>query len=635
MSPRDSKFSSIKARRRAVLAAVSSAAVLALFATPAVSSASGSAPTVQPQTAAPASALTVIRVVLVGSPFSSGIAVDSLDDTVYVSNTNSNTVYVIDGATGAVASTVSVGVQPTAIAVDQADDTVYVTNFASDSLSVLSGRNTDDSFVVPVGDGPLGLAVDEADDTVYVANSGSENVSIISGRTTDDSFIKTDTTGCPYSCALYVATNESDDTVYVTGTRTLIFNGRTRQTDTTIPQGNVQFGVAVNQGDDTVYVANYDSDTVWVINGRNVSERSLLSVGNGPRGVAIDEADDTVYVTNALSNTISVIRASTATVDDTLTMASGSQANGIAVDNAGANAGLVYVTDGALSIIGVASPTLTTMSGAAGDSATISVDVPQVSYDVDDLAVDSVAFDDTVATGLTAGPGDTWSVTVPEGSGTVPVTVIFRGGLTATAGSFTYAAAPPPPPGPTPTNPIPPSAPGNVAAVASDGSATVTWTPPTSPGSYPVSTYQVISAPSGKACLTSALTCTVTGLSNGTAYTFTVKALSGAGWGASSLPSNGVTPEAPPTPSITIVGTRDGKRITVTGTSMRLAGQSVRPWIRLAGQSAFAEGAAAIPVGFDGAFTWSRRAAKTVSVYVSDGSTTSNIVAIARRGSAK
>jgi hypothetical protein len=61
----------------------------------------------------------------------------------------------------------------------------------------------------------------------------------------------------------------------------------------------------------------------------------------------------------------------------------------------------------------------------------------------------------------------------------------------------------------------------------------------------------------------------------------------------------------------------------------------VRPWIRLAGQSAFAEGAATIPVGFDGAFTWSRRAAKTVSVYVSDGSTTSNIVAIARRGSAK
>jgi hypothetical protein len=96
-----------------------------------------------------------------------------------------------------------------------------------------------------------------------------------------------------------------------------------------------------------------------------------------------------------------------------------------------------------------------------------------------------------------------------------------------------------------------------------------------------------------------------------------------------------VTPQAPPTPSITIVGTRDSKRITVTGTSVRLAGQSVRPWIRLAGQSAFTEGAAAIPVGLDGTFTWSRRAAKTVSVYVTDGSTTSNIVAIARRGGAE
>ncbi|MFM7598005.1 MAG: hypothetical protein ACKO70_06480, partial [Actinomycetota bacterium] len=41
-----------------------------------------------------------------------------------------------------------------------------------------------------------------------------------------------------------------------------------------------------------------------------------------------------------------------------------------------------------------------------------------------------------------AGVGDAWTLTVPAGSGTVPVTVRFNGGLTASAGSFTYGTAP-------------------------------------------------------------------------------------------------------------------------------------------------------------------------------------------------
>jgi hypothetical protein len=179
--------------------------------------------------------------------------------------------------------------------------------------------------------------------------------------------------------------------------------------------------------------------------------------------------------------------------------------------------------------------------------------------------------------------------------------------------------------------PIPPSAPGSVTATGGDASATVTWTAPTSPGSYPVTTYQVTSSPGGHTCLTSALTCTVTGLTNGATYTFSVKALSGAGWGETSAPSNAVTPVAAPKPSITITGSRDGQRITVTGTAMHLDSQTVRPWIRFPGETTFSQGSAVIAIAADGSFTWSRKSGKKIYVYIAHGTTRSNTVTIPAR----
>jgi hypothetical protein len=255
----------------------------------------------------------------------------------------------------------------------------------------------------------------------------------------------------------------------------------------------------------------------------------------------------------------------------------------------------------------------------------MTLDVPQAAYDVDDSTITSVSFGGTPATGLTASTGDAWTLTVPAGTGTVPVTVTFNGGLTASAGNFTYGSTP----GPNPPAPTPASAPLDVTATAGDASATVTWKAPASPGSYPITTYQAISTPPGRTCLASAptLTCAVTGLANGTAYTFTVHALTGAGWGATSSPSNTVTPRTVPKPSITITGTRDGKRIMVTGTTTGFdMGAILRPWTRFPGQTSYTQGTASILVDAQGGFTWERRTGKTIyiSIRSQDGTVESN-----------
>ena len=90
-----------------------------------------------------------------------------------------------------------------------------------------------------------------------------------------------------------------------------------------------------------------------------------------------------------------------------------------------------------------------------------------------------------------------------------------------------------------------PGAPTNVTAVAGSGQATVTFTAPV--GSCGITSYTVIpSDPAVPPVSGAASPITVTGLANGTPYSFTVTATNAAGTGPASAPSNIVTPSGPP-----------------------------------------------------------------------------------------
>lgn len=88
-----------------------------------------------------------------------------------------------------------------------------------------------------------------------------------------------------------------------------------------------------------------------------------------------------------------------------------------------------------------------------------------------------------------------------------------------------------------------PGAPTGVAAAASDGSARVTWTAPTDDGGAAITRYSATASPGGKSCTwtTGELACTISELTNGTAYSVTVTATTLAGTSAASSPAT-VTP---------------------------------------------------------------------------------------------
>jgi hypothetical protein len=134
-------------------------------------------------------------------------------------------------------------------------------------------------------------------------------------------------------------------------------------------------------------------------------------------------------------------------------------------------------------------------------------------------------------TGLTNGTAYTFTVTATNAIGTGP----------ASAQSNSV----------TPTAPTPPGAPTGVTATPGNGSAMVSWTAPSSTGGSPITSYKV-TAYIGSSAQNSAIvsgsplptSTTVSGLTNGTAYNFTVSATNVAGPGPESAPSNTVTPVA-------------------------------------------------------------------------------------------
>jgi hypothetical protein len=89
-----------------------------------------------------------------------------------------------------------------------------------------------------------------------------------------------------------------------------------------------------------------------------------------------------------------------------------------------------------------------------------------------------------------------------------------------------------------------PGKPSSATATAHSQSATVAWTAPADDGGASITGYTVSSSADGKQCTwtTGPLSCNVTGLTNGTPYTFTVTATNSAGTGPASDPSNEVTP---------------------------------------------------------------------------------------------
>jgi len=110
-----------------------------------------------------------------------GIALNPVTNRVYVANSKSASVSVIDARTDSVVATVPVDDWPWGVAVNPTTNRIYVTS-SSDNVTVIDGA-TNAVATVPAGAGSRAVAVNPATNRVYVANTWSDSISVIDGAT--------------------------------------------------------------------------------------------------------------------------------------------------------------------------------------------------------------------------------------------------------------------------------------------------------------------------------------------------------------------------------------------------------------------------------------------------------------------
>ena len=289
---------------------------------------------------------------------------------IYVTNQLDNTASVIDGATHQVVATVRVGVSPAHMAVSPDRKSVYIANTGSNTVSVLNtgndtiaraialpprskpvdvAANPNGRYLytadggsnrvsvidtranrvvasVRVGTQPLSVAAAPDGKAVYAANSGSGDVSVIDART--NRVVRAIPTGrfpsgvavAPDGASLYVTNELSGVTVINVGSGTVA--ARLREPS--------PFSVAMSPNGDRAYVTGLGPGRVTAID--TVTHRVSSTVSVGPHGTdpfTVRASGDAIYVANQGANTLSVI--DPITFRATATIATGNSPYGIAV----------------------------------------------------------------------------------------------------------------------------------------------------------------------------------------------------------------------------------------------------------------------------------------------------------------
>ncbi|WP_339279322.1 Ig-like domain-containing protein [Paenibacillus sp. FSL H3-0329] len=207
---------------------------------------------------------------------------------------------------------------------------------------------------------------------------------------------------------------------------------------------------------------------------------------------------------------------------------------------------------------GTAVITVTTKDGSFKASTTVNVAAPKPpSVIVTGVTLDQTELNLTVGEGdgnlqVTVAPanatnkGVIWSssdetvakvvygVVTPIGEGTAIITVTTKDGSYTASTTVTVKAT---------VKPVTaPGIPTSVTATAENGQAIITFIPPVNDGGSEITGYIVTANPGGLTVTGTGSPLTISGLTNGTSYTFTIQAINKAGISESSAESNAVVP---------------------------------------------------------------------------------------------
>lgn len=266
--------------------------------------------------------------------FSNGVGINPITNRIYIANGGSDNVSVIDGSTNQVIDTVTVGDSPSGIGVNSTTNRIYVANSVSNNVSVIDGSTNQVIDTISVGDHPHGSEINPTTNCIYVSNYNSRNISVIDGSTNqviDTIPISNRETVC---CGIAdVGINTITNRIYVLDSNSLsvkVINGEDnsvidiiRITDVSGFSGS---RIEVNSSENRIYVSIKvgasccNTANIRVIDGKTNKVIGKVAVGDNPSDIGINSTTNRIYVSDRSRHSVLVIDGETNENIDTITI---------------------------------------------------------------------------------------------------------------------------------------------------------------------------------------------------------------------------------------------------------------------------------------------------------------------------
>jgi YVTN family beta-propeller protein len=249
--------------------------------------------------------------------------ITALHPTAYITNSDDNTVSVINTETYEVVATIPVGDHPEGIAISPDSHRAYVTNNESETVSVINTTSNRVIKTIPVGTEPMGICMAPDGSKIYVANLGVPggsappytptfgSISVIDAntltvvQTIPDVYNPYGICSDPSGAYIYVS-NYYSSTVSVYNAAT----GAPHPGYPTIPVGEEPCGIAIRPDGEYLYVANHKSNSVCKVDLSGsipVVTESRYGAAESPIDLTLHPDGTKLFISNTESNTIDVI----------------------------------------------------------------------------------------------------------------------------------------------------------------------------------------------------------------------------------------------------------------------------------------------------------------------------------------
>ncbi|MEA9986634.1 putative Ig domain-containing protein [Subtercola sp. RTI3] len=199
-------------------------------------------------------------------------------------------------------ATTTVGLHPFGIAVDSVERKVFVTNDGDGTVTVL---NADTGAVIgspiTVGTHPERIAVDSVRHRAYVTNSSSQTVRVIDTHTDSVIGLPVDVSNGSFAGNVFgVAIDQQNGNGWVVTNNSVVIVDGQNQTVVApvIPMsGSTNSQIAIDSGRRKAWVSNFDADTVTTLDldsGARIG--ASLPTGDEPSGISLNSTTGSVVV---------------------------------------------------------------------------------------------------------------------------------------------------------------------------------------------------------------------------------------------------------------------------------------------------------------------------------------------------